>query len=65
MRFFFTTSKYTGVPTIKEPEKCSELVWKDINNLPAETVFHIRLVIENIKKGILCDDGFFTYSNNA
>lgn len=27
---------WTGEPTIKEPAKCSEMGWFDLNNLPAE-----------------------------
>ena len=33
-----------------EPEKCSELVWVDINNLPHDVIDHFRQIIE---QGIL------------
>lgn len=29
-----------------EPEKCSELVWVDINNPPDDTIEHFRMIIE-------------------
>lgn len=31
---YFCTEIYTGTPVIKEENKCSELKWFDINNLP-------------------------------
>lgn len=33
--FYFEISKYQGVPLIAEPDKCDELIWVDINNLPS------------------------------
>lgn len=57
---FFTAKKYSGTPKIMEPEKCSNLQWFDIEHLPNNTIERIRNVIENIKKGIIYDDGDFS-----
>lgn len=32
--YYFEISKYVGVPKIVELNKCEELIWADINNLP-------------------------------
>lgn len=58
---FFTTKKYSGTPRIMEPDKCSNLQWFDIDNLPNNTIERIRNVIENMKKRILYDDGNFSH----
>lgn len=58
---FFTTKKYSGTPRIMEPDKCSNLQWFDIDNLPHNTIDRIRNVIENMKKRILYDDGNFSH----
>ncbi len=51
--YFFTAEKWLGEITNKEPEKCSDLQWFAINNLPSNTVHYIKDVLENIEKGIL------------
>lgn len=61
LNVFFTTKKYSGTPHIMEPDKCSNLQWFDIDNLPNNTIERIRNVIENIKKGIIYDDGDFSH----
>ncbi len=45
---FFFTSKYSGIePENKEPEKCDELSWHDLNNLPKNMVPSVRFAINN------------------
>lgn len=60
LRFFFTTDKYEGTPTIKEPEKCSDLRWFPIDDLPNNTTDIVKKVLTNIKLGINYDDGNFS-----
>lgn len=60
---FFTTNKYTGTPKIMEPNKCDDLKWFNINELPENTIIRIRNVIKNMKKGIIYDDGDFSHQN--
>lgn len=61
LNVFFTTKKYSGTPRIMEPDKCSNLQWFDIDNLPNNTIERIRNVIENMKQRILYDDGNFSH----
>lgn len=58
---FFTATSYEGVPTIKEPNKCGDLNWFNINELPDNTIIRIRNVLENVKRGIIYDDDNFTH----
>lgn len=58
---FFTTNKYIGTPKIIEPNKCDDLKWFNINELPENTIIRIRNVIKNMKKGIIYDDGDFSH----
>ena len=48
---YFTISQYEGTPTITEPEKCYELVWCDINNLPDDVIECRRMVIREYTQG--------------
>lgn len=47
--FFFLAIKWTGEPKNMEPNKCDELKWFNINDLPSNTIPCIRQVIENFK----------------
>lgn len=49
---YFEISGYEGVLNIKEPEKCSELVWCDINNLPSDMIDYEVEAIKNNLNGI-------------
>lgn len=60
LNIFFEVNKYDGIPEIKEKNKCSDLDWFDINKLPENTITRIRNVLENIKNGIIYDDGDFS-----
>ena len=44
-----------------EPEKCNDLNWFDINNLPENTIERIKNVFKNIQNNILYDDGEFSH----
>ena len=58
---FFTVDNYKGVPEIKEKDKCDDLNWFKVNDLPENTIYRIRNVIDNMQKGILYDDSEFTH----
>lgn len=60
LNVFFETEKYEGTPEIKEPNKCDDLKWFNINDLPENTIVRIRNVLENIKRDIIYDDDNFT-----
>ena len=49
---YFEISSYRGNITINEPEKCSELKWCDINNLPYDMIDFEVEAIENRREGI-------------
>lgn len=48
---YFELSSYEGIIDIKEPNKCSALVWADINNLPDDMIEFERIAIEENLKG--------------
>lgn len=49
---YFEVSKYDGTIQVMEPDKCSELVWVDINNLPNDMIDFEKIAIINNQKGI-------------
>ena len=51
--FFFTTKKWQGEPKIMELDKCDDLSWFDINNLPENMVPYIKQAIECITNNII------------
>ena len=47
---YFEINDYVGTIKIMEPEKCSELLWADINNLPDDIIdFEKEAIINNLK----------------
>jgi len=49
---YFELKSYKGNITIKEPEKCSELIWCDINDLPNDMIDFEKDAIAKNMKGI-------------
>ena len=49
---YFEVNNYQGEITINEPDKCSELKWCDINNLPYDLIDFQAEAIKNWLKGI-------------
>ena len=49
---FFVSEKWQGKPEIKEPDKCDDLSWFDIDKLPENIILYIKQALENINKGI-------------
>lgn len=56
INFAFATDKYEGTPEIMEKDKCSELKWFPIDELPKEIIPKSRLVLENIFNGKFYQD---------
>ena len=50
---YFEISSYRGKLTINEPDRCSELKWCDINNLPEDMVDFEVEALKNRRKGIV------------
>lgn len=59
IRFFFHTEKYEGKIIIGEPDKCSDINWFNINELPENTVPHLQKELLNFKNGILYGENGF------
>lgn len=50
----FHATKYEGIPSIMEQDKCNELTWFDIDSLPYQEIADTRrIMIENYKHGNL------------
>ena len=50
--FFFTTKTYTGEITNCEPDKCDDLSWFDLDNLPDNIVNYVKVAAEHYQNGI-------------
>lgn len=49
---YFEISKYDGEIVINEPEKCSEIVWCNLNDLPDDMIEYEKIAIINNLNGI-------------
>jgi 8-oxo-dGTP diphosphatase len=49
--FFFRSSRWSGHPVNKEPDKCEELKWFTKDELPENTINYIRQALECIMRG--------------
>lgn len=49
---YFEINKFDGEIIINEPEKCRELIWSDINNLPTDMIRFEKEAINNNLKGV-------------
>jgi 8-oxo-dGTP pyrophosphatase MutT (NUDIX family) len=50
--FFFVAQKWDGKPTINEPDKCDDLSWFDLDNLPDNLLPYIKSTLENYRNHI-------------
>lgn len=48
---FYTVKEWAGKPEIKEPEKCDDLSWFSLDDLPENMTPVTKLVIEKFKSG--------------
>lgn len=51
--YFFKCVEWSGKIEIMEPDKCDELKWIEIDNLPNNTIDYIQAAIKNYKENIL------------
>lgn len=52
MDFFFVARTWSGEPKIMEPNKCDDMSWFPINNLPEKTLPYIQKVIDTLDDGV-------------
>ncbi len=45
--FFVKILKWTGEPFNAEPDKCDEIRWTEVNDLPSNTIPYIRQALQN------------------
>lgn len=51
MDLFFLVETWSGKPSVVEPDKCSELVWAPIDDLPADLVDYIGVGLRGLREG--------------
>ena len=51
--FFFTTKKWQGEPKIMEHNKCDDLSWFELNNLPQNIIPYIKQAIDSFLNDII------------
>ena len=47
--YYFEILRYEGNPENKEPEKCDYVGWHDIENIPDDTLLHVKNALTFIK----------------
>ena len=56
MDFFFTCRVWDGEPVNTEPEKCSELVWAPMKQLPDDVIDYYNVMFEHVSAGNVHSD---------
>jgi 8-oxo-dGTP pyrophosphatase MutT (NUDIX family) len=50
--YFFEISKYGGSPENKEPHKCDKIEWFEMDNIPDNTLPHVKTVLGLLKNNV-------------
>lgn len=58
---FFIAEKWQGKIENKEPDKCDDLQWFDLDNLPKNIIPYIKVALENIKNKIFYSEFGWEY----
>ena len=54
--FFLVARQWAGEPVNAEPEKCSEIRWCLLSDLPENTIPYIRKALLNLQAGVWYDE---------
>jgi 8-oxo-dGTP diphosphatase len=54
--FFFRARKWKGEEKILEPDKCDQLKWFPLNELPENVTYHVKSAFEMMQKKIFYDE---------
>ena len=54
--FFIRVKEWSGEPVNMESQKCDEIRWTDINDLPDNTIPYIRRAIKNFQSGVMFEE---------
>jgi len=54
--FFVHVQRWHGEPVNAETDKCDELCWTDVNDLPENIIPYVREAIQNHHRGIVFDE---------
>ena len=54
--FFLIIHKWAGEPLNAEPDKCDEILWVNVDDLPAKTIPYIRQALQNHAEGTRFDE---------
>jgi len=49
--FFLTVTSWAGEIANREPDKCDQLAWFDLDGLPANVVPYVRRALDNYRQG--------------
>lgn len=52
VNFFFVAQRWLGEPKIMEPNKCDDLSWHGVNQLPENVIPYIKKAISCLQRGI-------------
>lgn len=63
---YFTVNKYEGTPNIMEPDKCSDLQWFNIKNLPDNFIADRKQALQSYLSSIFYDEiGWETFQKSS
>jgi 8-oxo-dGTP pyrophosphatase MutT (NUDIX family) len=53
--FFLVTTSWSGEITNREPDRCDQLAWFDMDELPENVIPYVRKALDNYRRGIWFD----------
>ena len=53
--FFLAATSWSGEITNREPDKCDQLAWFDVDELPENVIPYVRRALDNYRRGIWFD----------